>query len=191
MTESRGREIGLNLRRIREAALLSRADLARLAGMSEQGVEKIEAGRVARPRRGTVHALAKALGVDDSELAGKRLPDLVATGGGSFLGDEPSKQFVRLLREMLEEYAPGKPLEWSRVDLVRVADRIDEVARALFISDFESGHDDRAQEVAMLSLRVRQALLSRLEDAPGEPSDEGRAEAKLVDERLARIGYAA
>jgi transcriptional regulator with XRE-family HTH domain len=55
------------LRALREARFLSHRDLAKKAGVSPTTVLNLEAGRVEAQRR-TVRKLAKALGVDPSEL---------------------------------------------------------------------------------------------------------------------------
>jgi transcriptional regulator with XRE-family HTH domain len=53
---------GAKLRELREAAGSSQDELARLAGVSQQGVAHWEAGE-REPRYGAAAALAKALGV--------------------------------------------------------------------------------------------------------------------------------
>lgn len=58
----------MELLRIRIEKGLSRADVARLAGLSGKQVGLIERGKVRRPRESTMLALARALGVSPLEL---------------------------------------------------------------------------------------------------------------------------
>src|SRR5438128_4581065 len=60
-----------NLRRIRLAAFLSQAELARRSGVHALTVTRLESGRTA-PSTRTVRALAAALGVAPAELATPR-----------------------------------------------------------------------------------------------------------------------
>lgn len=46
----------------------TQVELAELAGLSEMAINKIETGRTASPRPGTVRKLADALGVEIREL---------------------------------------------------------------------------------------------------------------------------
>jgi transcriptional regulator with XRE-family HTH domain len=61
------RQLGVRLRKIRQAKKLSQAALAERAGYSREYVNKIEAGRY-DPPLSTLNALAKALKVKVSEL---------------------------------------------------------------------------------------------------------------------------
>jgi transcriptional regulator with XRE-family HTH domain len=65
---SPGAIIGRNLRTVREAKLFSRADLAERAGVSLAGIDNLERGLSARPRRRTIEKLARALQVDVDTL---------------------------------------------------------------------------------------------------------------------------
>jgi len=57
-----------SLRELREGKFLSQRDLAKAAGVSRFTISELEGGKV-RPRRGrTIRKLAKALGVDPSEI---------------------------------------------------------------------------------------------------------------------------
>ena len=57
-----------NLRRIRLAAFLSQAELARRSGVHALTITRLEAGRTA-PSTRTVRALAEALGIGPADLA--------------------------------------------------------------------------------------------------------------------------
>ena len=65
---SPGELIGRNVRAVREAKLFSRTELAERSGVSLAGIDHLERGLSARPRRRTVERLAKALGVDVEAL---------------------------------------------------------------------------------------------------------------------------
>lgn len=56
-----------NLRRIRLAKMMTQKDLAEAAGVSRVAIARLEAEK-ASARFSTIKALAKALGVDPSEL---------------------------------------------------------------------------------------------------------------------------
>lgn len=57
-----------NLRRIRLGQFLSQAELARRSGVHALTITRLETGRTA-PSTRTVRALARALGINPSELA--------------------------------------------------------------------------------------------------------------------------
>ena len=62
-----GVKIGANLRRLREARLLTQAQLGETAGVHRDQVSRIERDEV-EPRFSTIRKLAEALGVDPAEL---------------------------------------------------------------------------------------------------------------------------
>src|SRR5215211_3743736 len=68
---SPGPMIGRHVRAIREERLLSRAELAERSGLSVPGIEHLERGLSARPRRRTVEKIANALGVSVEALLGE------------------------------------------------------------------------------------------------------------------------
>lgn len=66
--------IGLNIRRAREAAGLNQSELARTLGVSPQAVQKWEAGETV-PRGGRLQGLSDALGISVSALMdGSKMP---------------------------------------------------------------------------------------------------------------------
>jgi transcriptional regulator with XRE-family HTH domain len=80
---SPGEIIGRNVRATREAKLFSRPDLAKRSGLSLAGIDHLERGLSARPRRRTIEKLAKALDVDvDTLMEGSQYP----------LGQAPASQ---------------------------------------------------------------------------------------------------
>jgi transcriptional regulator with XRE-family HTH domain len=66
--EAPGVIIGRNVRAARRAHLFSQDELAKRAGLSRAGLEKLELGQTDRPQRRTVEKLAGALGVAVEEL---------------------------------------------------------------------------------------------------------------------------
>jgi transcriptional regulator with XRE-family HTH domain len=65
---SPGANIGRNVRAVRERKLFSRTDLAERSGVSLAGIDHLERGLSARPRRRTIEKLAEALDVDVDAL---------------------------------------------------------------------------------------------------------------------------
>lgn len=65
---SPGAIIGRNVRAVRERNLFSRTDLAERSGVSLAGIDHLERGQSARPRRRTIEKLAEALDVDVDTL---------------------------------------------------------------------------------------------------------------------------
>jgi transcriptional regulator with XRE-family HTH domain len=63
-----GQIIGANIRTVRTAGMFTRHELAERAGLSVQGIIRIEQGRSARPRRATIEKIAEALGVPVERL---------------------------------------------------------------------------------------------------------------------------
>jgi transcriptional regulator with XRE-family HTH domain len=58
---------GALVRQHRRRLLLTQEELAEKSGLSTRSIQNIEAGRVRRPWRTTVHLLCAALGLDDSD----------------------------------------------------------------------------------------------------------------------------
>lgn len=185
--ESRGTRIGRNLRRLREDALLSRAQLAQLSGVSEAAISKIEFSKTERPYRRTVKALSDALGVDLNDIAGESTPPLAFTEGlAAPLGEAPAaaKSFARVLREMQEAYSLDKPLAWSREDLERIAAAVESASPGNFGAALDAGLDDLALEIAMLSGAVSGRLRVRAKSASEQTTERGRQDAERVVRRL-------
>ncbi len=66
-----GAHIGRNVRVVRERQLFSRKDLAERSGVSLAGIDNLERGLSARPRRRTIEKLAGALDVEVADLMGE------------------------------------------------------------------------------------------------------------------------
>ncbi len=184
--ERRGARIGRNLRRLREDALLSRAQLSQLSGVSEPAISKIEFGKTERPYRRTVKALSDALGVEINDIAGEKTPPLAFTEGlAAPLGKASvAKSFARVLREMQERYQPGKPLAMGREDLERIAAAVESASPGNFGAALDAGLDDLALEIAMLSGAVSGRLRVRAKSASEQTTERGRQDAERVVRRL-------
>lgn len=59
---------GKKIQRLREEKLMSRAELAREAGIHPEHVTRLERGITTQPRMATIRGLVKALGIEPSEL---------------------------------------------------------------------------------------------------------------------------
>jgi len=80
--ETPGAIIGRTVRRLRDAGLWTRDELAERSGVSRQAIAHLELGASDRPRRVTVEKLAKGLGVDVETL-------LAGVDGEAPKGEEP------------------------------------------------------------------------------------------------------
>lgn len=67
-------KFGRNLRKAREAAGLTQAQVAFRAGVSQNRIPLIEAGQTQFIRRSTAEALAMAVEIDVETLFGRKLP---------------------------------------------------------------------------------------------------------------------
>jgi transcriptional regulator with XRE-family HTH domain len=72
--ETRGALIGRNIRALRDHMLFTRSELAQRAGVSIPGIDHIERGIIARPRRRTIEKIARALGVEPEDLLREEPP---------------------------------------------------------------------------------------------------------------------
>lgn len=89
MNEGSSTNFGRLLRRLREAAGLTQAELAERAGISEKAVGALESGRRQRPYPSTVRALADALGLTEHERA--ELLGAVPSRAGASLSQSPAR----------------------------------------------------------------------------------------------------
>jgi transcriptional regulator with XRE-family HTH domain len=100
--------IGERLRRLRESSGLSVLALARVAGIGENAVRKIESGDSKQPSFTTGVRIAKALGVSPWELAGEREPlqsGSYEEGASTLLDDHRGSiegRLAELRRQILE-----------------------------------------------------------------------------------------
>jgi predicted ATPase/DNA-binding XRE family transcriptional regulator len=99
---------GQQLRRLRDAAGLTQAELAERAGISEKAVGALESGRRQRPYPSTIRALADALELSDADRAtlsdatrGRSRPSAPATGDRPVIPTPPTA-IVGRERELAE-----------------------------------------------------------------------------------------
>ena len=166
---------GERLWRMRDDKGWSQEELAERAGISPTTVVHLE--RDAQlPRMPTLRKLAGAIGVSVQELAEGEAGRSVPLG----------LEVLQTLREMQDLYAPGRgtTLDWSKRDLERIAGMVASVALGAFVAELEAGRDDLAQELALRAEAVRQALLSRVPDAPERSSRSARYQASKTRGRL-------
>jgi transcriptional regulator with XRE-family HTH domain len=110
---SPGEVIGRNVRAAREAKLFSRPDLAKRSGLSLAGIDHLERGLSARPRRRTIEKLAKALDVDvDTLMEGSEYPlgQTPASQDRLFDGVREREAFI----ENVRQYANSRITEYEK-----------------------------------------------------------------------------
>ena len=103
--ETPGAIIGRKVRRLRDAGLWTRDELAAMAGVSRQAIAHLELGMAARPRRTTIEKLAGALGVEiETLLEG-------IDGAGVPLGASRPEEAFRVVGRIVEDENGD---QWSR-----------------------------------------------------------------------------
>jgi transcriptional regulator with XRE-family HTH domain len=142
---------GRRVKELRRALLLSQRELAQLAGVVTETVNRIERQPERTFRPDTVRHLAKVLGVDPHELmvnepedAAKNLAQLATVGR--------EDGYTRLSRE------EGIPTTGKEGEIYRISYRLGELERLRDQGDFT---DEEENELAKLSLR-RQLLLGQV-----------------------------
>jgi transcriptional regulator with XRE-family HTH domain len=142
---------GRRVKELRRALLLSQRELAQLAGVVTETVNRIERQPERTFRPDTVRHLAKVLGVDPHELmvnepedAAKNLAQLATVGR--------EDGYTRLSRE------EGIPTTGKEGEIYRLSYRLGELERLRDQGDFT---DEEENELAKLSLR-RQVLLGQV-----------------------------
>jgi transcriptional regulator with XRE-family HTH domain len=142
---------GRRVKELRRALLLSQRELAQLAGVVTETVNRIERQPERTFRPDTVRHLAKVLGVDPHELmvnepedAAKNLAQLATVGR--------EDGYTRLSRE------EGIPTTGKEGEIYRLSYRLGELERRRDQGDFT---DEEENELAKLSLR-RQLLLGQV-----------------------------
>ena len=142
---------GRRVKELRRALLLSQRELAQLAGVVTETINRIERQPDRTFRPDTVRHLAKVLGVDPHELmvnepedAAKNLAQLATVGR--------EDGYTRLSRE------EGIPTTGKEGEIYRLSYRLGELERLRDQGDFT---DEEENELAKLSLR-RQLLLGQV-----------------------------
>ena len=79
---------GNNVRRIREALMMSKAELARKSGLSTLTIDRVEAGKTCRldTKRKILHALGLKVSDKDRVFGDGAVTDLLQPGAGSSSG---------------------------------------------------------------------------------------------------------
>jgi transcriptional regulator with XRE-family HTH domain/tetratricopeptide (TPR) repeat protein len=93
-------DLGALLRRHRTGAGLTQAALAEKAGLSEQAVSMLERGSRRRPRVETIHALGKALGLDDAAVEALSLAARGARRAQPAASSEPTGHVIEVPRQL-------------------------------------------------------------------------------------------
>jgi transcriptional regulator with XRE-family HTH domain len=102
---SPGANIGRNIRAVRERKLFSRTDLAERSGLSVAGIDQLERGFSARPRRRTIERLAEVLDVDVDTLmeeAAYPLGEALPSQDRLFNGASERNRFIKRVRAYIE-----------------------------------------------------------------------------------------
>ena len=152
MLDGGARIDGRRVKELRRALLLSQRELAQLAGVVTETINRIERQPERTFRPDTVRRLAGVLGVDPHELmvveepedAAKKLAQLATVGR-----EDGYNHFSR------EE---GIPATGNEAEIYRLSYRLGELERRLDQGDFT---EDEKNELAQLSLR-RQLLLGQV-----------------------------
>lgn len=102
--------VGTNLRRLRKAHVpkLSKAELARMAGVASSTISNIELGYIVEPNPVTIGMLAKALGVT--------MADLIEEHGQSALDEEKIAEFKA---SPWYQTVPGGPVTEDEIEWLR------------------------------------------------------------------------
>jgi transcriptional regulator with XRE-family HTH domain len=152
---SPGEIIGRNVRTVREAKLFSRPDLAKRSGVSLAGIDHLERGLSARPRRRTIEKLAKALDVEvDTLMEGAELPLGQALALQDRLFDGASERDAFL--ERVKEYSDTRVAHYEK--------RLIEAERGGLLASYEGARmlfDDALDEFLTLPDLINGELAER------------------------------
>jgi transcriptional regulator with XRE-family HTH domain len=151
MQDGGARIDGRRVKELRRSLLLSQRELAQLAGLVTETVNRIERQPERTFRPDTVRRLAEVLGVDPHELmveepevAAKNLAELATVGR-----EDGYTHFSR---------KEGIPTTGSEAEIYRLSFRVGELERRRDEGDFT---EEEKNELAKLSLR-RQLLLGQM-----------------------------
>jgi transcriptional regulator with XRE-family HTH domain len=142
---------GRRVKELRRALLLSQRELAQLAGVVTETVNRIERKPDRTFRPDTVRHLAKVLGVDPQELMVVEEPEDTAKNLAQLATVGREDGYTRLSRE------EGIPTTGIAGEIYRLSYRLGELERRRDQGDFT---EDEENELAKLSLR-RQVLLGQ------------------------------
>ena len=157
---------GRRVKELRRALLLSQRELAQLAGVVTETVNRIERQPERTFRPDTVRRLAKVLGVDPHELMVEEEPEGVDPHELMMVEPEPedaAKNLAQLATVGREDgythfsREEGIPTTGNEAEIYRLSYRLGELERRREQGDFT---EDEKNELAQLSLR-RQVLLGQ------------------------------
>jgi transcriptional regulator with XRE-family HTH domain len=183
---SPGEIIGRNVRTVRDAKLFSRPDLAKRSGVSLAGIDHLERGLSARPRRRTIEKLAEALDVDvDTLMEGAEFPlgQALALQDRLFDGASEREAFIERVREYIEARVAHYEMRLTQAEEHRV------------LPDYESAGlllDDAIEEFIHLPDLVNGELAERWMLDPEVPEtvkeDLGRAVGEVLQPLVDVVG---
>jgi transcriptional regulator with XRE-family HTH domain len=151
MLDSGARIDGRRVKELRRALLLSQRELAQLAGVVTETVNRIERQPERTFRPDTVRHLAKVLGVDPHELMVVEEPEDAAKNLAQLATVGREDGYTHFSRE------EGIPTTGNGGEIYRLSYRLGELERRRDQGDFTEDEDN---DLAKLSLR-RQVLLGQ------------------------------
>ena len=155
---------GRRVKELRRALLLSQRELAQLAGVVTETINRIERQPERTFRPDTVRRLARVLGVDPHELMVEEPESVDPQGLAVEEQEAPAVDLAQLATVGREDgYThfsrdKGIPTTRNEAELYRLSYRLGELERRRDQGDFT---EDEENELSQLSLR-RQVLLGRL-----------------------------
>ena len=152
MLDGGARIDGRRVKELRRALLLSQRELAQLAGVVTETVNRIERQPERTFRPDTVRHLAKVLGVDPHELMVVEEPEDAAKNLAQLATVGREDGYTGLSRDK------GIPTTGNEGEIYRLSYRLGELERRRDQGDFT---EDDKNELAKLSLR-RQVLLGQV-----------------------------
>jgi transcriptional regulator with XRE-family HTH domain len=151
MLDGGARIDGRRVKELRRALLLSQRELAQLAGLVTETINRIERQPERTFRPETVRRLAEVLGVDPHELMVVEEPEDAAKNLTQLATVGREDGYTRLSRDK------GIPTTGKEGEIYRLSYRVGELERRRDQGDFT---EDEENELAQLSLR-RQLLLGQ------------------------------
>jgi transcriptional regulator with XRE-family HTH domain len=152
MLDGGARIDGRRVKELRRALLLSQRELAQLAGLVTETINRIERQPERTFRPETVRRLAEVLGVDPHELMVEEEPEDAAKNLTQLATVGREDGYTHFSRE------EGIPTTGKEGEIYRLSYRVGELERRRDQGDFT---EDEENELAQLSLR-RQVLLGQV-----------------------------
>jgi transcriptional regulator with XRE-family HTH domain len=152
MQDGGARIDGRRVKELRRSLLLSQRELAQLAGLVTETVNRIERQPERTFRPDTVRRLAEVLGVDPHELMVVEEPEVAAKNLAELATVGREDGYTHFSRK------EGIPTTGSEAEIYRLSFRVGELERRRDEGDFT---EEEKNELAKLSLR-RQLLLGQM-----------------------------